>query len=270
MSGSLRRLAAGLTPPVVSRALQRRSPHVIRFEDDVTGWDDAVQRSTGYDEASILQSVRTATEAVLRGGAAFERDGVLFAAPEYRWPVLGALLAQAARDGSLRVLDFGGSLGSTFWQYRHLLEGVSTEWAVVEQPAFVAAGRALDQHAVTFHETIAEAAEAVQPNAVLLSSVLQYLPAPHATLSELTGVGARTLVLDRTTMTDLDEDRASVQVVPASIYSARYPAWLLSRRALLADLEEWTLLDEFAGIEPATESSSGVPIDWLGMSFVRP
>ena len=74
---------------------------------------------------------------------AFERDGVVFDQPDYNFPLLACLLRVATESGNrLRVLDFGGSLGSTYFQCRPFLGGVSElRWTVVEQPQFVECGR---------------------------------------------------------------------------------------------------------------------------------
>ena len=43
---------------------------------------------------------------------------------EYQFPLLSGLLYAAARDGGLSVVDFGGALGSTYFQCRDFLCGV--------------------------------------------------------------------------------------------------------------------------------------------------
>lgn len=266
-----RRILRDLTPPAIARAVAGRSSGLTTLVDGFANWDEAVARAGTYSEASILDRVRTATDAVIAGNAAFERDGVLFPSLEYRWPVVAALMWQAARDhGRLRVLDFGGSLGSTFRQYQSLLGTLDVRWGVVEQPAFVEAGAPYTSQILTFHDSIEACVDTIQPNVVLLSSVLQYLPDPHRVLRRLGTLDAGTLVIDRTPMVDGTDDQAIVQVVPATIYEASYPAWLLTRDRLMADLPGWRLVDEFPGIEPAMATSSGRDVVWHGMTFSRP
>src|SRR3546814_8173546 len=99
--------------------------------------------SSGYSESAILDRVRTATRAVVAGEAAYERDSVLFDKADYPFALITALLrAAASADMRLDVIDFGGSLGSTYRQCRPLLDAVQhLQWHVVEQPHFVEAGR---------------------------------------------------------------------------------------------------------------------------------
>jgi putative methyltransferase (TIGR04325 family) len=224
-----------------------------------------VRQSTGYDQQLILDRVTEATNTVLRGEAAFERDSITFANPEFRWPVIAGLLSVAARESELRVLDFGGSLGSTFWQHRPLLDGVEVRWAVVEQENFVNEGRKLDQQDVSFFESIDAAVREISPNVILISSVLQYMPDPGKILQELLSAQANTLIIDRTPMSDSVANIACIQVVPPSIYPASYPAWILSRDWLKRELTGWQLVTEFGGIEPAGVTTSGVSFSWDGL-----
>lgn len=270
MPTNARRILRDLTPPVIARTLAGRTAGRTRYVDDCASWDEAVATAGAYSEAAILDRVRSATEAVVSGHAAFERDGVVFDRLEYRWPVVAALMWQAARDGgSLRVLDFGGSLGSSYRQYRGLFGDLDIRWGVVEQPSFVEAGHAFADEVLSFHTSVDACVTAVRPNAILISSVLQYLPDPHVVLSHLGTVGARTLVIDRTPLLDGPTDWPVVQVVPSTIYDASYPAWLLSPHRLVGDLPGWTLVDDYPGIEPEGRTSSGVGFSWRGMTFTR-
>lgn len=270
MTSAPRRALHDLTPPLVSRALARRSKHATRFLDGFDTWAAATDAATGYAHETILAQVEKATDAVVTGRAAFERDGVTFDAIEYRWPVAAALMWQAARSGgSLRVLDFGGSLGSTYRQYGRLLCDLTVAWGVVEQPEFVAAGRRFEDGRLSFHDAVDAGAVAVDPNVALFSSVLQYLSDPYAAIDDVAATGVQTIVIDRTPMTELAHDVPAVQLVPASIYAASYPSWLFSRERLVAHLAGWDLIDTFPGIEPDMNTDGGTPVRWLGMTFVR-
>src|SRR5262245_37179159 len=116
----------------------------VWFRGDFSTWADARSLSTGYDAPDILEKVRRSTLAVVSGSAAFERDSVAFENTEYSLPLLACLLYVATRSANrLDVLDFGGSLGSSYWQNRKLLTHLDhLRWSVVEQPHFVEVGAA--------------------------------------------------------------------------------------------------------------------------------
>jgi putative methyltransferase (TIGR04325 family) len=128
-------------PPILINRLK------VLFTNKFTGsyksWEDALAHSKGYDSKDIFEKVKNSALKVNRGEAAFERDSVVFDKIEYSWPLLAALMwATAKENGRLDVLDFGGSLGSTYLQNRKFLEPIDDfSWNIVEQEHFVKCGK---------------------------------------------------------------------------------------------------------------------------------
>jgi putative methyltransferase (TIGR04325 family) len=253
-------------PPVAWSALKS---HVgTRFSGDYPSWAAASADSRGYDAPAIAARVAEATRKLVRGEAAFERDSILFDEPDYPWPLLTCLLYVAARrEGTLGVVDFGGSLGSTYRQCAKFLSGVKRlSWTVVEQPTFVALGRReFTTPELSFHDDLATALFDVRPDVLLLSSVLQYVEEPHAVLATAVESDVPFILLDRTPFIDAPKDRLTVQTVSKRVYPASYPAWFFSRERLLTTLaRKYRKLEEFAAIDQANVSSR-----YLGMLFER-
>lgn len=263
----LQMLAARLAPAPLRRWLGRRL-HGRLYRGDYPDWPTARAAARGYDDAAILERVIAATRAVRDGEAAWERDTVLFREPERNerlWPVLRE--AAESDAGRLRVLDVGGALGSVWWQHRRwLAELPEVRWCVVEQPAFVTAGRReFAGDTLQFHEGIDEAIRAERPNLILLSSVLPYVERPHALLASLADGECARLAIDRTGFTTLGRDRITVQHVPASIYEASYPCRLFDRAGLLAALgPRWRVADEWPSVD-----GSGPWFDYRGLWLRR-
>ncbi len=266
------RLRADWTPPAVSRWGARRLTERNLFREFDGTWADATDAVPGYGDAAILARVAAATRAVERGDAAYERDSVLFDEPDHSWPLIAALTHRAAADGRLSVLDFGGSLGSTYRQCRTFLEDLpSVAWGVVEQPGFVGVGRAeFTTERLSFHPFIEACAGQLEPNVLLLASTLQYLPEPHAQLAALADVPATTLIIDRTPIGDVDDDLLCIQQVPATIYEAEYPMWVLSRTRLLATLgRDWEVVAEYDAGHGTETTLGGTEFGWRGMILTR-
>jgi len=251
MRSRLNDIAKHWLPPVFVQTLRRilRPRGGITFEGPFVTWEEAAKLSRGYDDEQILEKVLGATLKVKRGEAAFERDSVLFDEIQYAWPVTAGLMWAAACDGGrLSVLDFGGSLGSSYFQNRKFLEGLpSVRWSVVEQTNFVEAGRQHIQNAqLSFYATIAQCVAAETPNVVLLSCVLQYLDDPYAVLDELVRSGARVVLVDRTSFSvSAGPDIYKVQLTPANIYLGRYPIRYFDRTSLV----NWFATNGFRRIE---------------------
>jgi putative methyltransferase (TIGR04325 family) len=230
-------------PRRIARAVRRRlsrsrsapPPAPIEFTGDYASWAEAKRDSDGYESPVILERTTSALLKVKRGEAVYERDSVILDHPEYPFPVVAALLRAAVEGhGRLSVLDFGGSLGSTYFQCRRLLGSVpDIEWLVVEQPGHVARGRELfEGDGLRFFETADACVARHRPNVLLLSGVLQCLPNPYDALRALLKHGIPHLIIDRTAFFTSDRDRLTVQTVPEWIYPASYPAWFLSETKL--------------------------------------
>jgi putative methyltransferase (TIGR04325 family) len=267
MATAVRRFIRQLTPSILYEAYERRF-RCVRFTGDYANWAAARAASTGYDTDVILRTVLAAAREVRDGRAAYERDGVAFAEPACVWPVLACLLRAAARNGGeLRVLDFGGALGSLYFQHRNLLTGIGNlRWAVVEQPMFVEAGRReFTTQELSFHPDIAAAVSAVNPNVALLSGVVGWVEDPHALLAQVVEKKFRAVLLDRCAVLPGSRDRLTVQHVPATIYRASYPAWLLSRAGIVRHFAtHYELTAEFRGQDAPTGGA-----EFFGFSFER-
>jgi putative methyltransferase (TIGR04325 family) len=242
-------LAREWLPPPVTRWLRARFG-LIHFAGAHGSWQQALHQCKGYDDVDIVQRVEAAALAVKNGQARFERDGVLLPRIEYQLAVLSGLLLAAshARDGRLRVLDFGGGLGTSYRQNRVFLAGLAElRWCIVEQPAFVASGkRHFEDGIIEFLADLDACLAGGAPDVVLLSSVLPYVEAPHALLQRLLSARPRVVIVDRTPFIDAAEDRLCVQTVSARQYAASYPAWFFSRtRFLRAFGGDYRLLEEF-------------------------
>ena len=244
----LRRVAKELLPPSLVRAVRRRRSSV-QFEGPFESWSKAKALSSGYSDASILDAVLDSALKVKAGYGSFERDSVLFKREEYVWPTLSGLLWAAARhDGQLRVLDYGGSLGSTYFQHRAFLDVLpEVRWNVVEQPHFVEAGRShLEDPSLRFYGSIEACLNESKPNAILLSSVLQYLEDPERLIRDLTSVEADVLIVDRTPFTRDGGSLVCVQRVSEEIYPASYPMRVFDRRRFdTVVCESWRLVVRF-------------------------
>lgn len=262
-------------PPALVPKIRKWSGRSIRFMGTPMNWAEAEHQSAGYAEGSILERVAATTRLVLEGKAAYERDGVAFDTPDYQYPLLAMLLhAAVANQGHLDVVDFGGSLGSTYRQYRPFFTGLkSLNWQVIEQPGFVSLGRAeFESEELTFHSS----GEALPPTTgrrrvLLLSSVLQYLENPDEILrlSELNKSAYSHLIVDRTPVSNLVVDRLCIQEVPAHIYRANYPCRIFSKSKLLNQLRpEWTLLTEFACLDGSWSTDDGLAFEFRGFCFI--
>lgn len=270
---SARQLAREWLPPVLHRAIGRATGRSTRFVAQAGGWSQAMASSKGYSDEAILERVARATREVLAGRAAFERDSVLFHEPAHPFQILAPLLRHALlHDGKLEVIDFGGSLGSTYRQCLPFLPPLAhLGWHVVEQAQFVAAGKAEFAHReLHFHPSIEELPALAAPPLLLASSVLQYMAQPDALVDAWTRSPASTLVIDRTPLSDAADHVLCLQHVPRWIYDASYPCWILSRERLMQQLgQHWDLLATFDCPEGSQRAEGGSTFAFEGLVLER-
>jgi len=149
----------------------------------------------------------------------------------------------ALRSGDrLNVVDFGGGLGSTYQQNRIVLDHVpGLSWNVVEQSHVATCGKnefATDVLSFwTSLEEFTSANRGKRIDVIIFSSVLQYLETPYAVLQQTIDLQPEVIYLGRTPLAS-EGDRLTVQHVPASIYRASYPCWLLDKKRIEALLAQ--------------------------------
>ena len=244
------RILKAILPPVLVSLCRRRgsdeSPY--GFTGSFPTWAAAQNASRGYAAPEILESMLAAALRVKRGQAACERDTVCLPDIEYSWPLMAGLMWAAAQSaGELRVLDFGGALGTTYFQSRRFLAGLRhLSWGVVEQPHVVQAGREqLADGTLRFYPDIDACCREIHPNVVVFASVLQYLEHPYAVLEQCFARQVPFLLIDRTPFADSAADRICVQRVPPVIYNGSYPAWVFSRSRFTDCLAHREVVAEF-------------------------
>ncbi|HET6767367.1 MAG TPA: methyltransferase, TIGR04325 family, partial [Chitinophagaceae bacterium] len=206
------------------------------WSGDFKTWDGALQKCEGYSSLEILEKVKKAVLKVKDGEAVYERDSVLFDKIQYSWPLLSSLMWVAAKNNSsLKVMDFGGSLGSTYFQNRKfLIELHYVEWNIVEQENFVTVGRdCIGDDRLQFFYSIDECIRKKgKPDILILACTLPYIEKPYELIDELLNYKIPHILIDNTFFNYEERDRITLQKVPPSIYHASYPCWFLSYKKL--------------------------------------
>ncbi len=212
-------------------------------------WTEAQSRSTGYDAANILNTVKAAVLKVKNGEAPYERDSVVFEKVECTVPLLNAFKKIALEgNGVLHVIDFGGSLGSSYFQNRSFLQDLKElKWNVVEQKHFVDCGKeCIEGEQLKFYYTIEEAINDSGKQVLLLSSVIQYFEKPYELIEKCLAFDFDYIIIDRTAFVKSQPERITVQIVPESIYKASYPAWFLNEEKFVGSFKkQYEIVDAF-------------------------
>lgn len=273
MTNRTRRWIKQLVPPILWKAAGTLlAAQAVSFSGRYASWAEAARHASGYDTDLILQKVKDASLKVKQGRAAFERDSVAFDKMRHSFPVLAGLLhAALANKGTLTVLDFGGALGSSYYQSRGFLSGIkSLQWAVIEQKRFVLCGKESFENAeLKFYDDIDECLRRQLPDVALFSSSIQYIGEPYALMRKIADRGIGTIVFDRTPFSFTGDEFITVQKVSPKIYDASYPSWIFSiEKFQRAFASSHSLLADFDADEGVIDSG-GITARYKGFIFSR-
>ena len=255
-------------PPIVTLFLRKVVHSKYGWHGDYSSWEEAKKHCSGYDDEAILEKVKESLLKVKNGEAVYERDSVLFDKIEYSWPLLsGILLAASINKGQLSVVDFGGSLGSTYFQNRkfiNLLENV--RWNIIEQPHFVKEEKLhFQDERLHFYGDIESCVKKEKPNVLILSSILCYLEKPYEILENLLSYNLPFVIVDRTPFHTKGYDRITIQRVPPWIYRASYPCWIFDKGKFLTFFNEkgYILIEEFDALAGKMDIYEDKGFIWL-------
>lgn len=266
----LKAFLRGWCPPIILRLIQPKKIQHVNFSVECASWSEAKLRCSGYDSDLIVDKVLNSTRSVMSGVYAYERDSVCFSKIEYSWPVLcGLLLAASLNKNSLSIMDFGGSLGTSYFQNKKFISSLSCiKWGVVEQSIFVEVGnREIKNGELFFYNSVEECALELKPNVVLFSSVLQYLEDYLQVINQVVKIGAEFIIIDRTPMLlDETKERILIQNVPDCIYKATYPCRFFVENDLINvfRLNGYLLFESFLSLDALDERA-----EWRGYIFRR-
>lgn len=211
----------------------------IRFTGNYKTWDDAVCDSDGYDHSEIIEKILNASRKVRDGLFAGEQDSVNFDHPIVNYDVLIGILNTCSNE-SINIVDFGGGLGSHYYQYRPLIYTKKCTWRVVEQEYIVKYGsNEFQNNELSFIDKIDDITDT---DVFYSSCTLQYIKDPYLLLKKVLTKSFRVLIFNRLAFANIKKDRITIQHTNSTIYKATYPAWFLNEDKFLNYLKRYGYL----------------------------
>ena len=243
-------------PPIVVRLFQSFKRREIQFQKTDLSWDDVLKEtSNGYFAEHILTKCRDSLLKVKNGEYPYERDSVLFTEKELFFPLLTALFYVSSASNKLNIIDFGGSLGTSYFQNRDILKqaGIKINWNIIEQENFVKCGKEyFSNEELHFFNNLDELLnESKEISTILFSSLLPYVKDPYVILDSIYQLSIKYVIIDRTFFVESEaHDVLSIQKIPPEIYEASYPAWFLSLDKFLDYIKnDWNILFKWKALD---------------------
>ena len=253
---ALKKIYKAFTPPILDNQFRLLLKKIIGkggyFSGPYQNWEKAKQQATGYDALEIIHKVRQSA-LIQKQNKGFVRDGVELDKPDHAYPLLTALLFLLLKRTALNIIDFGGGLGSTYYNCKSLItdEKFNIIWNIVEQPHFVKIGQ-LDHQAdkLFFFDNI-DFVEA-EVDMMILSGVLQYLPNVFELINTIKLKKYPYIFIDRmiTHLEGAQSTSIMVERVPTYIYKASYPCRVFNYTELLSHfLDQYDVVYDFTANE---------------------
>lgn len=145
---------------------------------------------------------------------------------------LGVVLDQLPHNSKIKVLDFGGGGGHSYWVARNFFPHLDLDWHVVETRSMCeAAVPRLSLKRLRFHTSIDGALQfAGTFDLIFANSAIQYTDNPLETFSELGAAGAKVFFATRTPLSSINSNYDYLQF---SIASQNGPGTIIDRKPKL-------------------------------------
>lgn len=230
---------------------------------------EAFSHCNSYADNKIADAVLASALKALEGKGKWERDGVVFNEVIYSWPIVaGLLMASCEHRRNIGIVDFGGGFGSTYYQNKGFLPA-NISWSIVEQESVVERGLKCPKlQPLRFYASLEKACKENHHDALILSSVLQYLENPYDALHKMLDTRCDFVLVDRTQFSKKDTEYVSIQKVPKSIYGFRtsYPCWTLNQNKVagIFNQHDYKLIAKFY---PSTDTPNRLDEIFLGFVY---
>jgi len=219
------------------------NPPSISWQGDYPNWDVASKKCTGYNDSIILNKVIESTNMVIAGKAAFERDGIAFDKSIINPLLLTSLFYIKKKQESSRILnimDFGGSLGSIYFQHKRYLDLLKPlKWTIIEQEHYFNYGKNnLETKELVFHANYNELIKNNKIDVAIFSSVLQYLENPYLILNEIMQINVPYILIDLTPVVEglKKKEIITIQKIRKEMYGkpVSYPFRIFDKKNFLS------------------------------------
>lgn len=212
-------------------------------------WKIAQRKSTGYNHKFIIGKVRKAALRAKNSKTQFEIDSIIFKKPYRDIHFKNILLNLAKKKNSIKILDFGGSLGSTYYRYKDIFSSQKKiKWFIIEQKAFVKIGKKeFQDKKLNFYYSLEEFIKKNKKQKIdifLLSSSLQYIRDYKKIINRAKGLKPDYLIILKTPMNKIENDAIYVEKVPKKIYGSSYPSWVFSKKRLINFFSNYKLVHD--------------------------
>ena len=178
-----KKILKGILPRFILDILYKFKYQITSYIGPYQNWEIAQQNSKGWNDERILDKIVLNTDFCLNNPGYYERDGEVLSDENYPKKIV-EFLNETIIDNDV-VLDYGGSLGSLYYQIRSKINLKILNWVILEQKIFFEASKKIKKNKeISFIEDL-ENIQNLKPAVIIFSSVLQYLNDPKLIIDKI-------------------------------------------------------------------------------------
>jgi putative methyltransferase (TIGR04325 family) len=257
-----------LIPGFVITHLNQRLGRVNQYKGSYESWQHALSRSSGYTSQKLVNKVIESNTAVITNKARYERDGVIFDEISYAMELNACLLLGYIQKDSnqiYEIVDFGGSLGTTYRQFEEFTNyKLNFSWNIIEQEKLYEFGSAnFENEKLRFYSSAKTTFTDFTPDIILFSAVLEFIEDFNFLLRGAISAGSEYIVFDRLPIWKGAVNHLSV-LVAAKHISGSYPCWIFHEYFLEEILEGYELVSKWSALGGEFKFAAG-NAEYIGM-----
>ena len=166
------------------------------------------------------------------------------------YQVISCLLrfCNESNNKKLNVLDFGGGNGSYYFLSKSFLEKIEINWDIVEKEFIFNLGNSMNfykNHKIKFYKDIKDIKNI--PDVIIVSGSLQYLDEPEKKMKELSSLGAKYIILDRTQFLKKSGISKILTIQRWNSFGKilETACWILSKKDIYDNINGYEMINEF-------------------------
>ena len=240
-------------PPIFTLLIRKANPKHTVLTGSYKNYTSALKNSSGYASKDLLNKIISSNSKVMNGDVPYERDGILFSEYQYFMEINAAILKAnitKTHNRPLRVIDFGGSLGTLYRQFKSFTHNsINLNWRIVEQDYLVKYGiNNLSADGLSFMPSSLINTLKPNPDIVIFSASLQFMKDPGIYLKKMVKLRPKYIVIDRTPFHDKNYNHLSILKAGTDI-TGSYPCWIFGQTFLVERLSGYRLVSSWTSNE---------------------
>jgi putative methyltransferase (TIGR04325 family) len=225
---------------LVKRILFKLKGHKTGFQKDKFFSLEEIKDTQTYDNSNLIEYIFNKAKQA-RKISHYEQDSIIFNKPRPNKLFIDFLLydyiEKIQLNKKIKVLDYGGSFGNTFFSLENYLN-LKFDWNVFDQKKKIQLAKKTKVFKPVNFIYKHEIKKNYYYDIVLFSTSLQYMDDPLLVLKELRNT-SKIILINNLILSDTKKNYLRIERPDPTIYNYTYPCWFLSKANFLNSLKDY-------------------------------